>query len=253
MVTADPCRTPTFTLFADPDWFFFATGGARCAPRRATARRSRASTSQSFAWNHGDIQDEIASTWVGLRRPGRRAPGRLGRLDRPHRRASDDVDAARPARRLHPRWPRRRRAARGLGRAADAARSPRDLLRLGAVYKQLNASFGAFAMDTLKASTKALASGSTADDSTTRDREPHPDADLRAGHARRHHQGRAFGRGLRRAGAERAAGEELDRAGERPARCSSLPRLLGGRERRAALRGRPPPTTACGASAPLRT
>src|SRR4029079_937301 len=25
MVTADPFRTPTFTPFADPDWFFFAT------------------------------------------------------------------------------------------------------------------------------------------------------------------------------------------------------------------------------------
>src|SRR5258707_14579159 len=28
MITADPFRTPTFTPFADPDWFFFATGGA---------------------------------------------------------------------------------------------------------------------------------------------------------------------------------------------------------------------------------
>src|SRR5258707_12848387 len=31
MVTADPFRTPTFTPFADPNWFFFATGGAACA------------------------------------------------------------------------------------------------------------------------------------------------------------------------------------------------------------------------------
>src|SRR5207245_10414254 len=37
--------------------------------------------------------------------------------------------------------------------------------RRGDVYKQLNAAFGTFAMDTLKASTKALASGSAADDS----------------------------------------------------------------------------------------
>src|SRR5581483_6163710 len=39
------------------------------------------------------------------------------------------------------------------------------LLRLGDVYKQLNAPFGAFAMDTLKASTTALASNA-ANDST---------------------------------------------------------------------------------------
>jgi len=40
------------------------------------------------------------------------------------------------------------------------------LLRLGAAYKQLYAPFGEFAMETLKASTKALASGSVSDDSS---------------------------------------------------------------------------------------
>jgi DNA-binding CsgD family transcriptional regulator len=64
MVTADPFRTPTFTPFADPDWFFFATGGGACATPAACAFIP-ARTNQSFAWNHGDIQDEIASTWVG--------------------------------------------------------------------------------------------------------------------------------------------------------------------------------------------
>src|SRR6266700_165402 len=77
MVTADPFRTPTFTPFADPDWFFFATGGttpATCATPAACAFIP-ARTSQSFAWNHGDIQDEIASTWVGYVGPGVRNLG----------------------------------------------------------------------------------------------------------------------------------------------------------------------------------
>src|SRR6266542_4719990 len=77
MVTADPFRTPTFTPFADPDWFFFATGGtppATCATQAACAFIP-ARTSQSFAWNHGDIQDEIASTWVGYVGPGIEAIG----------------------------------------------------------------------------------------------------------------------------------------------------------------------------------
>ena len=72
MVTADPFRTPTFTPFADPNWFFFATGGttpATCATPDACAFIP-ARTSQSFAWNHGDIQDEIASTWAGIVGPG---------------------------------------------------------------------------------------------------------------------------------------------------------------------------------------
>ena len=42
MVTADPARTPTFTPFADPDWFFFATGGAACATPAACAVDPRA-------------------------------------------------------------------------------------------------------------------------------------------------------------------------------------------------------------------
>src|SRR5204863_99726 len=57
---------------ADPDWFFFATGGttpATCATPAACAFIP-ARTSQSFAWNHGDIQDEIASTWIGMVGPG---------------------------------------------------------------------------------------------------------------------------------------------------------------------------------------
>ncbi len=40
------------------------------------------------------------------------------------------------------------------------------LLRLGAVYEQVNASFGQFGLDLLKASTKALKSGSATDDGT---------------------------------------------------------------------------------------
>jgi len=54
MITADPFRTPTYTPFADPDWFFFATAGAVC-PTPATCASIPARTSQSFAWNHGDI------------------------------------------------------------------------------------------------------------------------------------------------------------------------------------------------------
>ena len=57
MVTADPFRTPTFTPFADPDWFFFATGGhagnlrdagrLRLHSRRGRARASPGTTATS--------------------------------------------------------------------------------------------------------------------------------------------------------------------------------------------------------------
>ncbi|MFL5801136.1 MAG: hypothetical protein ACJ8CR_05265 [Roseiflexaceae bacterium] len=165
MVTADPFRTPTFTLFADPDWFFFATGGASCATPAACASIP-ARTSQSFAWNHGDIQDEIASTWVGYVGPGVRS---LGTSDV----WSDHTDV-RPTMLtllgLHDDYIHDGRAVVELlydWAVPQTLRAHREtLLRLGAVYKQLNASFGQFSMDTLTASTKALKSGSAVDDQT---------------------------------------------------------------------------------------
>jgi len=165
MVTSDPFRTPTFTPFADPDWFFFATGGTNCAAPADCAFIPPRS-SQSFAWNHGDIQDEIASTWVGMVGPGVKTdPNYTGWTDHTDVRPTmmtllglkDDYQTD--------------------GRAVveplfdwavpQTLRAHREtLLRLGEVYKQVTASFGSFAMYTLVASTKALASGSSTDDST---------------------------------------------------------------------------------------
>jgi hypothetical protein len=169
MVTTDPLRTPTFTPFADPNWFFFATGGATpavCATPAACAFIP-ARTSQSFAWNHGDIQDEIASTWVGYVGPGVR---NLGTSD-----VWTDHTDVRPTIMtllgLHDDYTVDGRAV--LQPLFDSAvpqtlRAHREtLLRLGGVYKQLNASFGAFAMDTLKASTTALASNDAGDGTYT--------------------------------------------------------------------------------------
>src|SRR6476620_107435 len=165
LVTSDPFRTPTFTPFADPDWFFFATGGANCAAPSDCAFIPPRGPS-SFAWNHGDIQDEIASTWVGMVGPGVKTdPNYTGWTDHTDVRPTmltllglkDDYQTD--------------------GRAVveplfdwavpQTLRAHQEtLLRLGAVYKQLTASFGTFAMYTLVASTKALASGSSTDDST---------------------------------------------------------------------------------------
>ena len=165
MVTADPNRTPTFTPFADPDWFFFATGGtppATCATPDACASIP-ARTSQSFAWNHGDIQDEIASTWVGYVGPGVR---NLGTSD-----VWTDHTDVRPTMLtllgLHDDYIQDGRAVTqplydwAIPQSLRAHHE--TLLRLGDTYKQLNASFGAFDMNILKASTKALASKDAGD------------------------------------------------------------------------------------------
>ena len=167
MVTADPFRTPTFTPFADPDWFFFATGGtppATCATQAACAFIP-ARTNQSFAWNHGDIQDEIASTWVGYVGQGV-DPARVDSTT-----WSDHTDVRPTILELVGLNDDYVHDGRVISEILEGYARPLALKKstsfvaLAQVYKQLNAPFGAFAMATLRASTKALASND-ADDAT---------------------------------------------------------------------------------------
>lgn len=62
MITADPARTPTFILFADPNYFLFA-GAPNCNAPCVTEQ-------PGFAWNHGDVQPDITTTWLGMVGPG---------------------------------------------------------------------------------------------------------------------------------------------------------------------------------------
>ena len=63
MVNADPARTPTFALFAKPDYYLF-DGGTSCSGACVTQNTG-------FAWDHGDYAAEINNNWVGLVGPGR--------------------------------------------------------------------------------------------------------------------------------------------------------------------------------------
>src|SRR5206468_3658842 len=67
MVTGDPRRTPTFTGFANPDYFLFA-GAPNCNSPCVTV-------APGFAWSHGDFSPDINVTWLGLVGPGVRHLG----------------------------------------------------------------------------------------------------------------------------------------------------------------------------------
>jgi hypothetical protein len=165
MVTSDPFRTPTFTPFADPNWFFFATSAtppATCLTPAACAFIP-ARTSQSFAWNHGDIQDEIASTWVGYVGQGVDQSGIDSATWSDHTDVRPTIlelvglqdDYVHDGRVIS-------EILQGYAQPLAVKKST-SFTALAEIYKQLNASFGEFAMATLKASTKALASNDAAD------------------------------------------------------------------------------------------
>jgi hypothetical protein len=67
MKTFDPLRTPSFTLFANPDYFI--TGSTACGTS-TTPATSCVTQQPGFAWNHGDVQPEITTTWLGMVGPG---------------------------------------------------------------------------------------------------------------------------------------------------------------------------------------
>jgi hypothetical protein len=154
--SGDPARNPTFVLFADPNYFITDFPASTC----------ETCINPLFAWNHGDIQKEIATTWLGFVGPGVRRQGVVSQIWTDHTDVRptmltllgirDDYghDGRAIIEPLHG-W--------ALPRSLREHRA--TLSRLGAVYKQLNAAFGRFAMDTLAASTGALASGSDSDDS----------------------------------------------------------------------------------------
>jgi len=163
MVTADPQRTPTLVLFAHPDYFLFA-GALNCTSPCITVPTTPPTS--TFAWNHGGIQPEIATTWLGLVGPGVRHLGD----DTTWADHTDTRPTMLALLGLKDSYEHDGRVLVGQLEAWSVPQSLRahrhTLERLGDVYKQLNAPFGQFGMDTLTMSTKAVKSGTASNDST---------------------------------------------------------------------------------------
>lgn len=157
MITADPARTPTFTLFADPNYFLFA-GAPNCTSPCVTEP-------PAFAWNHGDVSPDINVTWLGMVGPG------INRVGIDKSTWSDHTDVRPTVLSLVGLKDDYIHDGRVLieefaGWAVPAAvKKSGSFKTLAQVYKQLNAGVGQFGLATLKVSTQALKSGSASDDS----------------------------------------------------------------------------------------
>ena len=157
MVTADPARTPTFTMFADPNYFLFA-GAPNCNSPCVTQP-------PGFAWNHGDVQPDITRTWLGMVGPGIDRIGIDGNVWSDH---TDIRPTLMVLLGLRDDYSHDGRAlTEGMSGFArpDATRESDGYLKVAAMYKQLNATVGDYGLATLAASTRALESGRSSDDS----------------------------------------------------------------------------------------
>ncbi|MGF7238821.1 MAG: hypothetical protein ACQSGP_28265 [Frankia sp.] len=157
-VGPDAARTPTFTAFSGEDEY--VGGGA------TNCTRACVYTSSGFAWNHGGIWPDMADIWSAYVGPGvqHRGTDPVTWTDQTDTRPTvlalvglrDDypVDGRVLIEDLDPRA------------LPDTLRSQPALVALGAAYKQIEAADGTFAKDTLTASTRALNSGTSAQDAT---------------------------------------------------------------------------------------
>jgi len=156
MVTADPARTPTLVMFADPNYFLFA-GAPNCNSPCVTEN-------PGFAWNHGDVQPEIVTTWLGMVGPGVRDDGVDGQT------WSDHTDIRPTILLLAGLKDDYGHDGRVLSEALTGAALPPSVTGTGNVfrqlaqsYKQINASVGQFGLGTLRISNSALISNDSGD------------------------------------------------------------------------------------------
>ena len=158
MVNTDPARTPTFTLFANPD-LFLRVGKPFPVTNWCAPATSAVCIDYHFAWSHGDIQPEIATTWLGMVGPGVKSRGVDSSTWTDHANVRPTMLEVLGLKDNYG------HDGRVLIEALDKKVLPNTLfehqkttLELGAIYEQLNAPFGQFAMDTLTASTKGIVS-----------------------------------------------------------------------------------------------
>jgi hypothetical protein len=177
MVTADPARTPTFSLFAKPDYFVHP-GAANCTAPCV-------SVDKGFAYNHGDYAAEINTTWLGLVGPGVAHKGvdGLDAAEGPSSAGPNSGQVTVPGSGSTGTWADHadirpttlylvglkddyindgRVLTEDLTRVSEGLESPATT-ELAAIYKQLNSCVGLFATSTLIAATQGIESTSPGD------------------------------------------------------------------------------------------
>jgi hypothetical protein len=185
LMTADPQRNPTYTIFPKPDYYFDPAVPA-CTGTSPNPASACVTVNSNFAWIHGYYSPDIDITWSSFVGPGVK---RLG-IDGP--KPADSPQVKDPdGGGLVPQYSKRGTWAdetdvrptmlhltgivddyvmdgRVITEILRNAGHLRGIAELGRCYKQVNASVGQFGTDTLVASTRALASGSASDDSQYR-------------------------------------------------------------------------------------
>lgn len=156
MITSDPARNPTFTMFANPN-YYLDTGAPNCTSPCVSEYPPE-------AWNHGDVYPQINTTWLGMVGPGVKHLGVDNHI------WSDHTDTRTTMLSLLGLKDDYTHSGRVLFEALqdwavpESLRANRSTLtELAQVFKQINAPVGELGLASLSISTKALESNASGD------------------------------------------------------------------------------------------
>jgi hypothetical protein len=159
MTPKDPSRIPSFIPFEDPDYFLSASGKTTvCSPLASCFAQSPA-----FAWNHGDIQPEITTTWLGMVGPGVQNLGQTGAVWSDHTDIRPTIlalaalkdDYTHEGRMLS-------EIMTGSFLPAPVAHQTAAFGQLATIFKQINAPLGQLGVNSLSFATQGVLSGNSA-------------------------------------------------------------------------------------------
>jgi hypothetical protein len=145
MINADPQRTMSFTMFAQPDYYFQTFSpcpvGQGCV-------------NSGFAWIHGDYSNDVGQTWLGMVGPGVQNVGTDDTTWTDH---TDIVPTMMSLLGLKPDYvPDGRVITQILTPSAAKGGNGEAFTQLGDIYKQLDAPYGDFSHSLIVASTNGM-------------------------------------------------------------------------------------------------
>jgi hypothetical protein len=150
MINADPQRTMSFTMFAQPDYFF-----QTFSPCQA----GQGCLNDAFAWIHGDYSNDIGQTWLGMTGPGVQNKGLDDTTWSDHTDIVPTIDALTGLTADY--TPDGRVITQVLTPQVAKGGNGESFTQLGDIYKQLDAPYGAFAHSLIVASTNGIKSDNT--------------------------------------------------------------------------------------------
>jgi hypothetical protein len=153
MITSDAKRTPTFIMFGNPDYFYETGTQQNCT---AQTLANCFVVDNGFAWNHGDIQPEITTTWLAMVGPGVKNLGQTNAIFTDHTDSRPTVMALTGLKDDYVHDGRMIAEIIDPNALPTAVRQSPDFVALAEAYKAINAPLGPLGQKTLTLDTKAI-------------------------------------------------------------------------------------------------